>query len=398
MAEEIAFLKLPFAVDLRGIREDLARCLALEWQPHFNTRDYEGGWNSISLRSPNGATDNILAVANEASEFQDTPLMATCPHFTALMQALQCEKESVRLLRQAAGGEIKTHRDMGLHYADGVFRLHFPIFTNDEVDFVVAGHRLPMQAGECWFADFSLPHSVVNRGDTERIHLVVDCLRNPWSDAWFEQAGFDMESLAPKPIPEAQLRAMIAELRVQGSPTSLALAADFERQLNPKEPNALELILQWLAKVGIRYTFGEVPESSFLPGVAIEKGTLRIDRDRLLFVGDLLHEAGHIALMPAEKRPLLSGDIKFQFPEHEGDEVGVILWSYAAALDAGVPPEVVFHSGGYHDSGDWLKENFLSGTYIGLPLLVWLGLTEDPKVAELAGRKGFPQMLRWMRA
>ena len=48
----------------------------------------------------------------------------------------------VGLLRQAPGGEIKLHRDAGLAYSDGVFRLHVPIVSNPDVEFVVAGQRV----------------------------------------------------------------------------------------------------------------------------------------------------------------------------------------------------------------------------------------------------------------
>jgi hypothetical protein len=37
-----------------------------------------------------------------------------------------------------------------------------------------------MFSGEYWYLDFTLPHRVANRSDRSRIHLVIDCVVNPW--------------------------------------------------------------------------------------------------------------------------------------------------------------------------------------------------------------------------
>ena len=57
--------------------------------------------------------------------------------------------------------------------------------------------------------------------------------------------------------------------------------------------------------------------------------------------------------------------------------MAVLLWSYAAAKKIGLAPEVVFHEDGYKGEAIWLREQFESKNYIGLPLLQWLGLTDN---------------------
>jgi hypothetical protein len=379
-------LRLPLEVDLPGLLQDLARCLASEWRPHFNQRDYTGGWDSIALRSQDGK--NTTVFAHPDAPYQDTPLLGECPHFQDVLKKIACEKESVRLLRQAPRGEIKTHRDIGLGYADGVFRLHIPLVTHPSVEFVVAGERLPMQPGECWFADFSQPHSVMNRSDSERIHLVIDCMRNEWTDAWFTGAGFDMESVAPKPMGAGDRRQMMAALREQDSPAAKALLAELENLAH------LDTMLGFLDEIGIPWQLATVAEDSFLPGLEVRNGCLLIDKARLKFPGDILHEAGHIALVTPERRPHFTGNLAETLPEHKGDEMAVILWSYAACLHLGLSVDYVIHDSGYRDDADWLREELAKGNYIGLPLLVWMGLCLDPKKA---GAAGFPQMLRWVR-
>jgi len=65
-----------------------------------------------------------------------------------------------------------------------------------------------------------------------------------------------------------------------------------------------------------------------------------------------------------------------------------MLWSYAAAQAIGVPPEIVFHPAGYRGGSQWILDNFRQGSYLGLPLLVWMGLTTH---------EDFPRMTRWLR-
>jgi hypothetical protein len=390
------YLRLPLTVDLPGLLQDLSFCLGNTWQAHFNQRDYVGGWDSIALRSQDGQPTTVFA--HPDSTHRNTALLSECPHFQALLDSIPCEKESVRLLRQAAAGEIKTHRDIGLHYSDGVFRLHIPLVTNDFVDFVVAGHRLPMLPGECWFGDFSQPHSVHNRGTTDRIHLVIDCIRNAWTDRWFEEAGLPKADFEP-PKMDAQTRLQVLEnLRAQNNPAlkDIITAFEAESQAAHLDPN-LKTMLDFLDQIGIGWRFGTVPVGTFLPGLEVVGGTIVMDQTKLKYPGDILHEAGHIALVPLEKRPSFSGNVAETLPEHSGDEVGVILWTYAACLHLGLPLDYVIHDEGYHDNADWLREQFAAGTFIGLPLLVWMGLCEDPVKAKAEGRQGFPRMLRWVR-
>jgi hypothetical protein len=37
-----------------------------------------------------------------------------------------------------------------------------------------------MAPGECWYLRLSDPHRVANRGETDRVHLLIDCRVNDW--------------------------------------------------------------------------------------------------------------------------------------------------------------------------------------------------------------------------
>ncbi|MBF9141367.1 hypothetical protein I2I01_06960 [Hymenobacter sp. BT439] len=148
---------------------------------------------------------------------------------------------------------------------------------------------------------------------------------------------------------------------------------------------------QFLANIGIPTREANLKADSFLPGILIEDGGLLLDLSKLLYPGDLLHEAGHLAMTPAAERRQLAGNVMAGKPEQhgtDGEEIGAILWSYAAAQAIGVPPEIVFHPAGYRGSSPWILGNFSQGIYPGLPLLVWMGLTTN---------EDFPRMTRWLR-
>ena len=53
----------------------------------------------------------------------------------------------------------------------------------------------------------------------------------------------------------------------------------------------------------------DLPDACFLPGVRVDRGRLLVDEARLLYPGDLLHEAGHVAIMPAAERREREGDV-----------------------------------------------------------------------------------------
>ena len=120
---------------------------------------------------------------------------------------------------------------------------------------------------------------------------------------------------------------------------------------------------------------------------------LIVDPARLLYPGDLLHEAGHLATMLPARRASTGENAGSDM----GDEIAAQTWSYAAAVHLGLPPEIVFHATGYKGSAATLIETYRDGK-AGVPLLQWMGLTLDRKQAAAISASPYPHMLRWLRA
>lgn len=162
-----------------------------EWVQHVNRPDYEGEWDVLPLRCARQHVDThpiLQAFAIEADEaWQDLPILANCPRIREILQNLDCPLKAVRLMRLRAGAEIRPHRDHGLSIEHGEARLHLPVFTSDKVSFTVGGCTVPMAAGELWYINADIEHAVYNDSHEDRIHLVIDCVANPWLRSVIEQ-------------------------------------------------------------------------------------------------------------------------------------------------------------------------------------------------------------------
>lgn len=156
----------------------------------------------------------------------------------------------------------------------------------------------------------------------------------------------------------------------------------------------LEKILHFLDTIGIEYSFSELPDEMFLPGLVLKDGVIQIDRKKLRYVGDVLHEAGHLACMPPDIRRKMDGVLETN-DLTIGGEMMAIAWSFAACKHLNIPTNVVFHEDGYNGGAQNLITNFENGTGVGVPLLQWLNMCYDDKNALAYNQKPFPFMLKW---
>ncbi len=84
----------------------------------------------------------------------------------------------VNLVNLKAGGSIDEHRDMNFSLAHS-HRVHLPIVTNPDVIFKVGSEELHMKEGEVYEINNRRLHSVVNAGQADRVHLILDWVF-PW--------------------------------------------------------------------------------------------------------------------------------------------------------------------------------------------------------------------------
>jgi hypothetical protein len=389
----ICFAKLPLTVDIHKLQKEINSILQdPNWIPHFNAAAYKGDWTIFPLRTPGGHNDKPYADLLGEDKFEDTQLINKLPVTKALLDRLQCETFSVRLLKLGAGASIKAHRDPDLAFELGEARLHFPVFTNGNVEFFVEDEFVSMQAGECWYINANLTHRALNKSTTDRIHLVIDCKVNDWLKGIFATSETRTKFDEPDLIKQ---RAIISELRRQNTHQTLKLANELAMKMSSETKTIKEQILDFLSNIGLPYRLEPIEEESFLPGLKLDNGILVIDNEKLLYPGDILHEAGHLACMPPNQRVDMNGHLENNDLNNAG-EMMAIAWSYAACLYINIDPYIVFHENGYKSGGSSIVANFNKGQYFGVPMLQYYGLALDATQAKLRGVNPFPHMLHWM--
>ena len=153
-----------------------------------------------------------------------------------------------------------------------------------------------------------------------------------------------------------------------------------------------ERIVAFLTGIGLPVRVGEIDNPTILPGILVEHGALVFDPARLRFPCDLLHEAGHLAVVPPARRATMHHDVG----SDPAEEMMAIAWSYAAALHLGIDPALLFHRE-YKGGGPAIAEAFAKHGGFGVPMLEWVGLTYDARRPRAEGGEPYPRMRRWLR-
>lgn len=152
------------------------------------------------------------------------------------------------------------------------------------------------------------------------------------------------------------------------------------------------MIAGFLERIGIPLRAERLEGEQFLAGIEIRDGGLIYDRDKLFYPGDLLHEAGHVAVTEPSLRTSLSEPSNQPF-----EEVAAIAWSWAAATEIGLAPEIVFHEGGYRGASAAFIDNFSNGGGVGVSWLAAWGMTIEGYRAGDSDGPVYPEMQRWLR-
>lgn len=182
VSQEMDRCRLPMKFDAHRMREDLLHLAPSDWTEHFVKQNYEGSWSICPLRGTANATHPVMMIYSDpaCTEFEDTPFLQKLMYLSGILSSFCCPLLSARLMKLPPGSLIKEHRDYDLAIELGTARIHIPVQTNDLVIFKLNGTRVILNEGECWYLRLRDPHSVENRGKTERIHLVIDVIVNDW--------------------------------------------------------------------------------------------------------------------------------------------------------------------------------------------------------------------------
>jgi hypothetical protein len=156
-------------------------------------------------------------------------------------------------------------------------------------------------------------------------------------------------------------------------------------------------MVEFLAVIGIEVVPRRLDSDCFLPGIRVGSGRLYVDEEKLIYPGDLLHEAGHLAVAPGDLRPTLSGEVVIPGADMNAVEVQATAWAYAAITYLNLDPRILFHEGGYRGESQGLLFTYGSGVYPGAHSLAEMGMTATGNIARELGVAPYPHMLKWVR-
>ncbi len=183
-------------------------------------------------------------------------------------------------------------------------------------------------------------------------------------------------------------------------------------------PECFDAIVAFTRDIGIPVEVCSLAaEKTFLPGIRIAPGgRIRVDPERCHASGDVLHEAGHLAVLTPELRMLADDDVDASLkdvPVEEGSvaywgkgwgEGMAMAWSYSALRVLGLPPDAVFCPGGYNRPNGEMPaghiQNLEMGVFYGIKLLSKVGLTDASPMYEMGappeGDCPFPNLRAWL--
>jgi hypothetical protein len=167
------FIKLPFTFDHAKLADEISQFGEEEWRPHVS--GFKGN-SSLILVSTNGAEND-----NFSGPMRPSPRLQRTPYIRQIMAKFNTVVGRSRLMRLAPGASVTQHTDSHYFWRHHL-RIHIPIITDPDVAFYCDTEEVHMAAGESWTFNNWLVHSVENRSDKTRIHLVIDTVGS--ADLW----------------------------------------------------------------------------------------------------------------------------------------------------------------------------------------------------------------------
>ena len=82
----------------------------------------------------------------------------------------------------------------------------------------------------------------------------------------------------------------------------------------------------FVQSLGIEVQACPIDWKTQFPGLEIRAGAVLVDESQLIHPGNILHEAGHLAVHDPAKRS------HPKFSPKKGEELGALAWSYAAVV------------------------------------------------------------------
>lgn len=185
------------------------------------------------------------------------------------------------------------------------------------------------------------------------------------------------------------------------------------RDTSDREKAMLRKVIDYLRQIGL--AVHEVSSANgFVPGCRIRSGALCVDSS--CTPSALLHEAGHLATVPARFRGLMSDNLatgmrhmfdqltRMQLePDHplwraavQCSDPEATAWAWAAGLAIGLEAQTIIQDAEYDGSGAEIRAMLQAGQYVGINGLAHAGMCR--RGHWVAEEFRYPRMQHWLQA
>lgn len=182
------------------------------------------------------------------------------------------------------------------------------------------------------------------------------------------------------------------------------------------DADALSRVVAFLRQIGLTVRLvASVPSDSFMPGVRIRAGGL--DVTPTAAVSDVLHEAGHLAVLPARFRSqaeddvdaVIEGMLNTLMAEEEPDSPRMVAaiqageneataWAWAAGQALGLPAEQIIQDEDYQHEGRVIRQLLALGQHAGINGLARGGFAVRRGLFTAPEAACYPQLNFWLQA
>ena len=179
-------------------------------------------------------------------------------------------------------------------------------------------------------------------------------------------------------------------------------------------PSALIRTVRFLNEIGLRCE-PRAGAAGFVAGVVIERGALFFDD--VARASNLLHEAGHLAVVPSRFRPLFNGNVSggqkammaaIDFSNPDSSEARAALscsdpeataWAWSAGKRVGLAPEEIILDAEYGGDGPSVRAALQACCYAGIHGLAHSGfcVVRPGRLSAIRGLPAYPQLARWLQ-
>ena len=176
---------------------------------------------------------------------------------------------------------------------------------------------------------------------------------------------------------------------------------------------SLRRTLWFLTGIGIPCLM--VPHASgFISGVRIVDGGLHVDATAT--ASNVLHEAGHLSVLPGRFRRQANDDIdavvslmldSVDFSNLDigearaalqASDVEATAWAWAAGLEIGLAPSQIIMDAEYDGTGADVRQQLQLGAYLGINGLAAAGFcVTRPALEKVYGRPAYPKLAMWLQ-